>query len=115
LSVAVQKENEELLRQTGASGGATFLLAGQIGNEPHGLYLIHPQCKVIKATPEKPLICGSPLELVVVPAGSLSMAHQIKVEAGDPSLNTMIDVWIEAQREYLSRLPSLPCEKENGD
>jgi len=43
------------------------------------------------------------------------MAHQIKVEAGDPSLNTMIDVWIEAQREYLSRLPSLPCEKENGD
>ena len=51
----------------------------------------------------------------MVPAGSLSMAHQIKVEAGDPSLNTMIDVWIEAQREALYRLPSLPWGKENGD
>jgi len=69
LSVAVQKENEESLRQTGASGGAMFLLAGQIGNEPHGLYLIYPHCKVIKATPEKPLICGLPLRAGRGPGG----------------------------------------------
>jgi len=52
---------------------------------------------------------------VVIPAGSLSIAHQIKVEANDPSLDTMIDVWIEAQREALYRLPNLPWQKENGD
>jgi putative proteasome-type protease len=69
LSVAVQKENEESLWQTGASGGAMFLLAGQIGNEPHGLYLIYPHCKVIKATPEKPLICGLPLRAGRGPGG----------------------------------------------
>ena len=52
---------------------------------------------------------------VILAAGSLSIAHQIKVEADDPSLDTMIDVWIEAQREALYRLPRLPWEKENGD
>ena len=156
VSVAVQKENEESLRQAGASGGATFLLAGQIGSEPHGLYLIYPQGNAIMATPETPylqigeskygkppldnigranlsledaaklclmsevltqrsnLSVGPPFELVVIPAGSLSIAHQIKVEADDPSLDTMIDVWIEAQREALYRLPCMPWEKENG-
>ena len=61
------------------------------------------------------LSVGPPFELVVIPAGSLSIAHQIKVEADDPSLDTMIDVWIEAQRDALYRLPRLPWEKENGD
>jgi len=61
------------------------------------------------------LSVGPPFELVVIPAGSLSIAHQIMVEADDPTLDTMIDVWIEAQREALYRLPSLPWEKENGD
>ena len=152
VSVAVQKEHEESLRQAGASGGATFLLAGQIGSEPHGLYLIYPQGNAIMATPETPylqigeskygkppldnighanlsledaaklclmsevltqrsnLSVGPPFELVVIPAGSLSISHQIKVEADDPSLDEMIDVWIEAQREALYRLPSLPWE-----
>ncbi|MEI6112159.1 MAG: 20S proteasome subunit A/B, partial [Cyanobium sp. ELA712] len=61
------------------------------------------------------LSVGPPFELVVIPAGSLNIAHQIKVEADDPSLDTMIDVWIEAQREALYRLPRMPWEKENGD
>jgi predicted proteasome-type protease len=56
VSVAVQKVNEESLRQAGASGGAKFLLAGQIGDETHGLYLIDPQANAIMATPETPYL-----------------------------------------------------------
>jgi putative proteasome-type protease len=56
VSVAAQMENEAALRQAGASGGATFLLGGQIGSEPHGLYLIYPQGNAIMATPETPYL-----------------------------------------------------------
>lgn len=56
VSVAAQKENAEALRQSGASGGATFLLGGQIGGEPHGLFLVYPQGNAIMATPETPYL-----------------------------------------------------------
>ncbi|MFN6340124.1 MAG: 20S proteasome subunit A/B [Cyanobacteriota bacterium] len=153
VSVAAQRENEVSMRQAGANPGATFLLGGQIGAEPHGLYLIYPQGNAIQATPETPFLqigeskygkppldnighanlsledaarlcliselitqrsnlsVGPPFELVVIPAGSLTIAQQIKVEADDPILDEMVDVWIEAQREALYRLPSLPWEK----
>ena len=156
LSVAVQRENEEALRQVGASAGATFLLGGQIGSEPHGLYLIYPQGNAIMATPETPylqigeskygkppldnighahlsledaarlclisqvltqrsnLSVGPPFELVVIEAGRKTIAHQIRVDADDPSLDDMINVWSEAQREALYRLPRLPWEKDAG-
>ncbi|MFN7677846.1 MAG: 20S proteasome subunit A/B [Cyanobacteriota bacterium] len=56
VSVAAQKENEETLRRSGASGSATFLLGGQIGSEPHGLFLIYPEGNAIMATPEMPYL-----------------------------------------------------------
>jgi putative proteasome-type protease len=56
VSVAAQKENEAELREAGASGAASFLLAGQIGGEAHGLYLIYPQGNAIMATPETPFL-----------------------------------------------------------
>jgi len=56
VNVAAQREHEESLRQAGASAGATFLLGGQIGSEPHGLYLIYPQGNAIQATPETPYL-----------------------------------------------------------
>ncbi|MFN9989815.1 MAG: 20S proteasome subunit A/B [Cyanobacteriota bacterium] len=157
VSVAVQKENEEQLRQAGSSGSATFLLAGQIGSEPHGLYLIYPQGNAIQATPETPylqigeskygkppldnighanlsledaarlclisevltqrsnLSVGPPFELVVIEAGEMTISRQIKVEADDPSLDEMIDTWVEAQREALYRLPRLPWEREGRE
>ncbi len=157
VSVAVQKENEEQLRQAGSSGSATFLLAGQIGNEPHGLYLIYPQGNAIQATPETPylqigeskygkppldnighanlsledaarlclisevltqrsnLSVGPPFELVVIEAGEMTISRQMKVEADDPSLDEMIDTWVEAQREALYRLPRLPWEREGRE
>jgi putative proteasome-type protease len=156
VNVAAQKENEEALRQAGASGGASFLLGGQIGSEPHGLYLIYPQGNAIMATPETPFLqigeskygkppldnlrqsnlsledaarlclisqvltqrsnlsVGPPFELVVIEAGRKSIAHQIKVEGDDPRLEEMIDLWSEAQREALHRLPQLPWEESRG-
>jgi putative proteasome-type protease len=56
VSVAVQKENEAALREAGASGGASFILGGQIGGEPHGLHLIYPQGNAIMATRETPYL-----------------------------------------------------------
>jgi putative proteasome-type protease len=56
VSVEVQKENAAALRESGANGAATFLLAGQIGNEPHGLFLVYAQGNAIQATPEMPYL-----------------------------------------------------------
>jgi putative proteasome-type protease len=56
VSLAARQEHEEALRQAGASGAATFLLGGQIGGEPHGLYLIYPEGNAIMATPEMPYL-----------------------------------------------------------
>ncbi|MEB3333421.1 MAG: 20S proteasome subunit A/B [Cyanobacteriota bacterium] len=154
VSVAARRENEEALRQAGGNGSATFLLGGQIGSEPHGLFLIYPEGNAIMATPETPylqigeskygkppldnighanlsledaarlclisellaqrsnLSVGPPFELVVIPAGTRTIAEQIKVEADDPMLDAMIDTWIEAQREALYRLPPLPWEPD---
>lgn len=154
VSVAVQKENEAELRAAGASGAASFLLGGQIGSEPHGLYLIYPQGNAIMATPETPylqigeskygkppldnvghthlsledaarlclisevltqrsnLSVGPPFELVVIPAGSLRIAQKLRIDADDPDLRAMIEIWSEAQREALHRLPQLPWERQ---
>ena len=56
LNVEVQKQNEVALRQSGADGSATFLLAGQIGSEPHGLFMVYSQGNAIQATPEMPYL-----------------------------------------------------------
>ena len=152
VSVAARKENEAALRESGASGSATFLLGGQIGSEPHGLFLIYPEGNAIMATPETPylqigeskygkppldnighanlsledaarlclisqvltmrsnLSVGPPFDLVVIPAGTRSIAQQIRIAGDDPMLAAMIDTWSEAQREALYRLPQLPWE-----
>ena len=154
VSVAVQKENEQALREAGASGGASFILGGQIGSEPHGLYLVYPQGNAIMATRETPylqigeskygkppldnmghtnlsledaarlclisevltqrsnLSVGPPFDLVVIAAGGLSIAQQLRIKASDPILTEMMDLWCEAQREALHRLPRLPWEAD---
>jgi len=56
LSLAVQNEHGPALRQTGASGDATFLLGGQIAGQSPGLYLIYSQGNWITATPETPYL-----------------------------------------------------------
>lgn len=153
VSVAVQKQNEEELRTAGSSSQATFILGGQIGSEPHGLYLIYPQGNAIMATRETPylqigeskygkppldnvghtnlslddaaklcvmsqvltqrsnLTVGPPFELAVIPSGSLAIERRLRLEADDPMLTEMIDIWSDAQREALYRLPALPWQQ----
>ena len=153
VSVAAQKQNEEELRSAGSSSQATFILGGQIGSEPHGLYLIYPQGNAIMATRETPylqigeskygkppldnvghtnlslddaaklcvmsqvltqrsnLTVGPPFELAVIPSGTLAVERRLHLEADDPMLTTMIDIWSDAQREALYRLPALPWQQ----
>lgn len=153
VSVAVQKQNEEELRTAGSSSQATFILGGQIGSEPHGLYLIYPQGNAIMATRETPylqigeskygkppldnvghtnlslddaaklcvmsqvltqrsnLTVGPPFELAVIPSGSLAIERRLRLEADDPMLTEMIDIWSDAQREALYRLPALSWQQ----
>ena len=56
LSVAVQRQFATSLRETGATGEASFILGGQIAGERHGLYLIYPQGNAVMATPETPFL-----------------------------------------------------------
>ena len=154
VSVAVQKENAEALRAVGVSSEASFILAGQIGNEPHGLYLVYPQGNAIMANRDTPflqigeskygkppldnvgstnlgledaarlclisqvltqrsnLTVGPPFELITSPAGSLSISHHHRFEANDPDQAAMIEIWSDAQREALHRLPPFPWERE---
>ena len=56
VSVDVQRENATALKESGTSGTASFLLAGQIGSEPHGLFLVYAQGNAIQATPEMPYL-----------------------------------------------------------
>jgi putative proteasome-type protease len=153
VSVAAQKQNEEELRSAGSSSQATFILGGQIGSEPHGLYLIYPQGNAIMATRETPylqigeskygkppldnvghtnlslddaaklcvmsqvltqrsnLTVGPPFELAVIPSGTLAVERRLHLEADDPMLTEMIDIWSDAQREALYRLPALPWQQ----
>ena len=60
------------------------------------------------------LSVGPPFDLVVIEAGRKTIAHQLKLEAGDPSLDAMIHTWSQAQREALHRLPRLPWEPDGS-
>ena len=153
VSVAAQKQNEAELRSAGSSSQATFILGGQIGSEPHGLYLIYPQGNAIMATRETPylqigeskygkppldnvghtnlslddaaklcvmsqvltqrsnLTVGPPFELAVIPRGTLAIERRLHLEADHPMLTEMIDIWSDAQREALYRLPALPWQQ----
>jgi putative proteasome-type protease len=56
VSQAVQNEHGPVLRQTGASPEASFILGGQIAGQPHGLFLVYSQGNAIAASPETPYL-----------------------------------------------------------
>ena len=56
LSLTVQRQYATSLRETGATGEASFILGGQIAGEPHGIYLIYPQGNAVMATAETPFL-----------------------------------------------------------
>jgi len=57
------------------------------------------------------LTVGPPFELAVIPSGSLAIERRLRLEADDPMLTEMIDIWSDAQREALYRLPALPWQQ----
>jgi putative proteasome-type protease len=139
VSVAAQKENEEALRRIGGEPHGLFLIYPegnaimatvetpylQIGESKYGKPPLdnigHANLSLEDAarlclisevlTQRSNLSVGPPFELVVIPAGKRAIAEQIKIKGDDPMLAEMIDIWSEAQREALYRLPHLPWEK----
>jgi putative proteasome-type protease len=57
------------------------------------------------------LSVGPPFELAIIPTGSLAVTRQLKLEADAPELATMVDIWSDAQREALYRLPRFAWER----
>lgn len=129
LSVAVQRQHEEALRQSGASGSATFLLGGQIGSEPHGLYLIYPQGNAIMATPETPYLqigeskYGKPpldnighAHLSLEDAARLCLISQVLTQRSNLSVGPPFElVVIEAGRKTIAHQIRLEAEDPRLD
>lgn len=57
------------------------------------------------------LTVGPPFEVALYPRDSLAISQQLKLERGNPELGNIIQIWTEAQREALQRLPRFPWEK----
>jgi putative proteasome-type protease len=56
LSRDVAEEHREALTGVGADGTATFILGGQIGNEPPDILLVYPEGNYIRASDERPFL-----------------------------------------------------------
>jgi putative proteasome-type protease len=56
LSLAVQRQYATSMRETGATGEASFILGGQIAGEAHGIYMVYPQGNAVMATAETPFL-----------------------------------------------------------
>jgi putative proteasome-type protease len=57
------------------------------------------------------LTVGPPFEIAIVPRDALGIRDQLRFEADAPELAAMIEIWSDAQREALHRLPPFPWEK----
>jgi putative proteasome-type protease len=56
ISVEKQKQHASLQGQSGFNPTATFILAGQIGNEPHGAYMIYPEGNSVTSSANTPFL-----------------------------------------------------------
>ncbi|MCP1727671.1 putative proteasome-type protease [Natronospira proteinivora] len=78
---------------------ASFILAGQIGEEDHNLFLIYPEGNYIRASEEKPFLqvgetkYGKPiLDRIVEPEMSLEMAARCALVSLDASMRSNLSV-----------------------
>ncbi|MEA5445683.1 peptidase [Gammaproteobacteria bacterium AB-CW1] len=78
---------------------ATFILAGQIGQESHNLYLIYPEGNYIRVSEEKPFLqagetkYGKPILDRIVESGmSLEMAARCALVSLDSSMRSNLSV-----------------------
>ncbi|MGB0720884.1 MAG: 20S proteasome subunit A/B [Gammaproteobacteria bacterium] len=56
VSVGTQMQHSDALAACNVSGETTLILGGQIGNQPHGLFLIYPQGNYIEASTSTPYL-----------------------------------------------------------
>jgi putative proteasome-type protease len=56
LSREVAAEHREALSEVGADGTATFILGGQIGNDPPDILLVYPEGNYIRASDDRPFL-----------------------------------------------------------
>lgn len=99
ISWSVQHRHAEALRQRSASGDASFILGGQIGDGPHDLFLVYPEGNCITASPETPFLqigetkYGKPiLDRVITPATSLEDAARCALVSLDSTMRSNISV-----------------------
>jgi putative proteasome-type protease len=99
VSLAVQKEHNSALAQSGVSGETTLLIGGQIAGQPHGLMLIYPQGNYITSSPETPYLqigeskYGKPaLDRIVHPGLSLNQGARLALVSLDATTRSNITV-----------------------
>ncbi|MGB0713139.1 MAG: 20S proteasome subunit A/B [Gammaproteobacteria bacterium] len=56
VSVGTQMQHSDALAKCNVSGETTLILGGQIGDQPHGLFLIYPQGNYIEASASTPYL-----------------------------------------------------------
>jgi putative proteasome-type protease len=56
LSVAVARAHQPSLSAAGADGTSTFLVGGQIGDQPPDIHLVYPEGNYIRASDERPFL-----------------------------------------------------------
>lgn len=56
LSRRVEHEHHDALAAAGADGSATFILGGQVGEEPPDILLVYPEGNYIRASEERPFL-----------------------------------------------------------
>lgn len=56
LSQRAQNEHSDALKRSGVNPEASFILGGQIGAQPHDIFLIYPQGNYISASPANPYL-----------------------------------------------------------
>ncbi len=99
VSGAVQNDHAEGLGRSGVSGETSFILGGQIGTQPHGLFLIYPQGNAIAASPETPYLqigeskYGKPmLDRILRPDIGLEEGARLAVVSLDATVRSNVTV-----------------------
>ena len=99
LSHALQLEYQQSLGPAGFSADVSLIFGGQIGGEPHGIFMIYPQGNYITASTETPYLqigeskYGKPaLDRIVNPALSLEDAGRLALVSLDATSRSNISV-----------------------
>jgi putative proteasome-type protease len=99
ISVRVQDQHATAMQRCGFSSEATFILGGQIQDQPHEIYLIYPQGNYISASPSTPYLqigetkYGKPiLDRMAAPKTSLEDAARCALVSLDSTMRSNISV-----------------------